>query len=201
MKKLPAIFLLGLLSLAALGCASARTCQARVNGYTDTPGPLLAPGDSLLVIEDQTATDPLLEKEIKAKIDNLLVQQGYRLASYDKAQYYLFFTYGLGAAQTVSVTGPIGPGRGWSEFGYSAYWPAAYGPYATDTLTLYDRWLRLTVIEGKYYRETGKSRPVWVGEVRSTGASSNLREVLNPLLIAAFEQFGRRSRLGASGVP
>jgi hypothetical protein len=193
MKKLPAGFLLVLLSLTAFGCASARTYQAQVNGYTDTSGPLLAPGDSLLVIEDQKAADPLLEKEIKAKIDNLVVQKGYRLAPDDRAQYYLFFAYGLGAAQTVSVTGPIGPGRGWSEFGYNAYLPAAYGPYATDTLTLYDRWLRLTVVEGKYYRETGKSRPVWVGEVRSLGASTDLRQVLNPLLIAAFEQFGKNT--------
>jgi hypothetical protein len=51
----------------------------------------------------------------------------------------------------------------------------------------------LTVVEGKYYRETGKSRTVWIGEVRSTGISSNLREVLDPLLIAAFEQFGKNT--------
>jgi hypothetical protein len=49
------------------------------------------------------------------------------------------------------------------------------------------------VVEGKYYRETGKSRTVWVGEARTTGTSPDLREVLSPLLIAAFEQFGKNT--------
>jgi hypothetical protein len=187
------IFLLGLLSIATFGCASASTYEVQVNGYTDSAAPLLAPEASLFVIEDQKAQNSLLEKEVKERIDNLLVKHGYLLTTYDKAQFYLFFMYGLGTSKTVSVTGPIGPGRGWSEFGYSAYLPAAYGPYATDTLTLYDRWLRLTVVEGKYYRESGKSRTVWIGEARSTGTSSDIRGALSPLLIAAFEQFGKNT--------
>ena len=193
MNKILGIFLLGLLSIATFGCASARTYQVQVNGYTDSAGPLLAPGNSLFVIEDQKAQNVPLEKEVKGKIDNLLVKHGYLLAPYDKAQFYLLFTYGLETSGTVTVAGPIGPGRGWSGFGYSAYLPAKYGPYAMDTLTLYDRWLRLTVVEGKYYRETGKSRTVWVGEARSIGISSDLREILGPLLIAAFKQFGKNT--------
>ena len=192
MNKILGILLLGLLSIVTFGCASARTYQVQLNGYTDSAAPL-APGASLFVIEDQKAQNPRLEQEIKDKIDNLLVKHGYLIAPYDKAQFYLFFTYGLGTSGTVTVAGPIGPGRGWSGFGYSAYLPAQYGPYAMDTLDLYDRWLRLAVVEGKYYRETGKSRTVWVGEARSTGTSSDLREVLSPLLIAAFEQFGKNT--------
>jgi hypothetical protein len=192
-NKILGIFLLGLLSIAAFGCAPARTYQVQVNGYTDSAAPLLAPGASLFVVADQKAQNPLLEKEINGKIDNLLMKHGYLLAPYDKAQFHLFFTYGLETSGTVTVAGPIGPGRGWSGFGYSAYLPAKYGPYAMDTLTLHDHWLRLTVIEGKYYRETGKSRTVWMGEARSTDTSSDLREVLSPLLIAAFEQFGKNT--------
>jgi hypothetical protein len=186
-------FLLGLLSILTFGCASARTYQVQVNGCTDSAAPLLAPGASLFVIEDQKAQDPLLEKEIKGKIDNLLVRHGSLLAPSDKAQFCMVYTYGLETSGTVTVAGPIGPGRGWEGFGYSAYLPARGGPYAFDTVTLYDAWLRLTVIEEKYYRETGKSRTVWVGEARSKGTSSELREVLSPLLIAAFEQFGKNT--------
>jgi hypothetical protein len=192
-NKLRGIFLLGLLIIATFGCASGGRYQVQVNGYTDSAAPLLAPGASLFVIEDQKAQNPPLEKEIKDKIENLLVKHGYLLTPYDKAQFYLFYTYGLETSGTVTVAGPIGPGRGWEGFGYSAYLPAKYGPYAMDTLTLYDRWLGLTVVEGQYYRETGKSRTVWVGEARSTGTSSDIREVLSPLLIAAFEQFGKNT--------
>jgi hypothetical protein len=154
------IFLLGLLGILTFGCASARTYQVQVNGYTDSAAPLLAPGVSLFVIEEQKAQDFLLEKEIKNKIDNLLVKHGYLLASYDKSQFYMSYTYGLKISGTVTVAGPIGPGCGWEELGHSAYLPAQYGPYCIKNLTLYDRWLRLTVIEEKYYRETGKSRTV-----------------------------------------
>lgn len=134
MNKIPGIFLLGLLSIAMFGCTSVRTYLVQVNGYTKRTGPLLAPGASVFVIENQKAQNPLVEKEIKSKIDNLLMKHGYLLAPYDKAQFYLFFTYGLGAPRTVSVTGPLGPGRCYSELGYNAYLPPAYGPYCTDTL-------------------------------------------------------------------
>jgi hypothetical protein len=186
-------FLLGLLIILTFGCASARTYPVQVNGYTDSAAPLLAPGASLFVIDDQKAQNPRLEQDIKDKIENLLVKHGYLIAPYDKAQFYISYTYGLETSGTVTVAGPIGPGRGWEGFGYSAYLPAQYGPYAMDTLTLYDRWLRLNVVEGKYYRETGKSHTVWIGEARTKGTSSDLREVLGPLLIAVFKQFGKNT--------
>ena len=199
MKNIFRLFLLGILIVVMFGCASARTYQIQVNGYTESAGPTVAPGAALFVNEDQKSQNPLLEKEVKAKIEALLEKNGYSLAPYDRADYYLSFAYGLGAPQTVSVTAPSfgigwGFGTGYCGPGVSTgiYWPG-WGPFSTETQALYDRWLRLTVVEGKYYRETGKSRTVWVGEARSTGTSSDLREVLNPLLIAAFEQIGRNT--------
>jgi len=199
MKRFLRLFLLGLLSVVLWGCASGRTYQIQVNGYTESAAPSLAPGASLFVMEDQKAPNPLLEKEVKAKIEALLEKHGYSLAPYDRADYYLSFAYGLGPPQTVSVTAPtwgigwgFGPGYWGPGVSTGVFWPG-WGPSYTETQALYDRWLRLTVAEGKYSRETGKSRPVWVGEARSTGVSSDLREVLNPLLVAAFEEFGKNT--------
>jgi hypothetical protein len=199
MKKFLGLFLLAFLTASTWGCATARTYQVQVNGYTEAAAPLLAPGASFFVIEDQKAQNPLLEKEVKAKIDKLLEKHHYLLAPYDQAQYYVLFTYGMGAPQTVSTAAPswglgVGFGTGWwgPPAAYGFYWPG-YGPYYTETRPLYDRWVRLTVVEGKYYRDTGGSRPVWVGEARSTGSSSDLREVLNFLLVAVFEQFGKNT--------
>jgi hypothetical protein len=105
----------------------------------------------------------------------------------------------MGTPNTVAVTAPAwgfgvgfgagycGPGVGWGT-----YWPGG-GPLYTETQTIYDRWLRLHVVEAKPYRETGQQRSVWVGEARSAGSSSDLREVINSLLIAAFEQLGRNT--------
>ena len=196
MNKFLGLVLLFLLSAAAFGCASVRVYHVQVNGYTESAGPSLTPGASLFVLEDQKAQNPLLEKEVKAKIEALLTKQGYPLVPYDRAAYYVLFTYGLGNPQMVSVTAPTwGVGFGFGSgycgpgVGYGISWPGC-GPFYTETQALYDRWLRVSVVDGKYYRATGKSRPLWVGEAHSTGTSSDVREVINPLLIAAFEKFG-----------
>jgi hypothetical protein len=196
MNKFLGLALLILLCAATFGCASTRIYQVQVNGYTEGAGPSLVPGASLFVLEDQKAQNPLLEKEVKAKIATLLTKQGYSLVPYERADYYVLFTYGLGNPQTVSVTAPtwgvgLGFGSGYCGpgVGYGIYWPGC-GPFYTETQALYDRWLRVNVVEGKDYRATGKSHPIWVGEAHSNGTSSDIREVINPLLIAVFEQFG-----------
>jgi hypothetical protein len=201
MKKFLGFLLLGLVSLGLFGCASVRTYHVQVNGYTEQfAAAPFSPGATFFVMEDQKAANPLLEKEVKAKLEQLLKQNGYLLVPYEQAQYLLRFAYGLGAPETVSVAVPdwsIGFGFGsgyWGPgAGYGFYWPG-WGPYYTETQAIYNRWLRLTVVEGRQYHATGQATPVWVGEARSSGTSSDLREVLNPLLVAAFEQFGRNTR-------
>lgn len=200
MKKFLSLFLLVLLSVALIGCASARTYRVQVNGYTENVAVApFTPGASFFVIENRETPNLLLEKEVKAKLDKLLEKHGYTLAPYEQAEYFVLFTYGLGPPQTVSVVVPswsigVGFGTGYCDpvAGYGSFWPG-YWPYYTETKALYDRWLRLTVVEGKHYRNTGKSSPLWVGEARSSGTSSDLREVLNPLLLAALEQFGKNT--------
>ena len=68
-----------------------------------------------------------------------------------------------------------------------------WGGSPADNATLYDRWLVLNVVEGPAYRTQKISRPVWVGEARSVGASSDLRTVLNYLLVADFREFGKNT--------
>jgi hypothetical protein len=49
----------------------------------------------------------------------------------------------------------------------------------------------LKLFEGKTYTGSQKAEPLWICEVGSAGASSDLREIINYLLIAAFEHFGQ----------
>ena len=169
MKKIPGILLLTILSVALIGCASTRTYRVQVNGYTEEAAVApFAVGVSFFVVEDQDAANPLLEKEVKAKLDKLLEKKGYILAPYEQAEYCLLFTYGMGTPQTVSVAEPswgIGVGFGTGYWGpgagYGFFWPGwgAY-PYYSEIETFYDRWLRLTVVDGKQYRISGKKAPV-----------------------------------------
>ena len=172
-----------------------------VNGYTDPAAQTqLAPGGSFFVIENQKAQNPLLEKEIAGKINKLLTNKGYALTSYDQAQYYLFFSYGIGQERAANVAMPdyytsygfgLGGGSGWrgSPFVFAAPFFTFYpGPESR-----YDRWLLLNVVDGKYYREKGQFQTVWVGEARSTGTSQDIRLAIDYLLLADFQQFGRNT--------
>ena len=197
---------LAVLVAAALvvGCGPANY-NVKVNGYTDPAAPTqVVPGGSFCVIENQQAKNPLLEKEVQEKLNRLLDKQGYRLAPYEKADYYLFFSFGMGGEGSTNVVMPeyypytgggfgIGGGSGHRSASYFFVAPFfSYYPYP-ESVTLYDRWLRLNVVDGKYYREQGQFRTVWVGEARSTGASSDLRTVLNYLLLADFKKFGQNT--------
>jgi hypothetical protein len=192
-RAIPALLLL--LAAVCLGGCGPTIYQVNVNGYTDLAAPAaIAPGGSFFIIEDPKAKNPLLEKEIKDKIAKLLEQQGYQMAAYEKAEYYLFFSYGSGPGRSAPVAMPD-YGWGWGG-GYG--WPQSYffvAPFVSyyPPETLYDRWLLINVVDGKYYREKGKFRALWVGEARSTGTSGDLRTAVNYLLLADFQQFGKNT--------
>jgi len=191
---------LGIIIVLGLSACVTANYQVQVDGYTD-PGAAaeILPGSAIFVIDNKEAQNPLLAKEIKAKINKLLEKRGFQVVPFEKAEYYLLFTYGIGQPQRVTQTIPD-YSVGW---GMSVGYPVAPGPYmflwpgfvtyAPYTETLYDRWLLLNVIAGKPYREKGQFQTVWVGETRSTGTSADLRVVVNSLLLAAFEQFGKNT--------
>jgi hypothetical protein len=193
------------LAVVVLGCwlsGCAKYYYVKVNGYTALSAPEeIKPGGSFFVMENEKAANPLLEAEIKQKIHKLLEARGYSVTSFEKADYLLFFSYGLGEPRTVAVPeyyGGLGWGWGWGG-GYWGGGPSVWvgGPpywaWDTDSATLYDRWLQINVVNGPVYRNQALSKPVWVGEARSTGASADLRTVLNYLLVADFQEFGRNT--------
>jgi hypothetical protein len=197
--RLTAILVLG---WCLAGCST--TYTVKVNGYTE-PGAQaqVRPGASFFVMENPDAKNPLLDKEIKEKLDKLLITHGYPVTTFEKADFYLFFKYGMGEPRSVSVTVPdyyggIGWGMGYGGYGWGWGGPGFYvgmplGGYSADVSPLYDRWLQLTVVEGNAYRTQKLSKPVWVGEAHSLGSSSDLRTVLNFLLVANFKEFGKNT--------
>ena len=190
------------LALGALmaGCSTASVYHIKVNGYTDPGTPaLIRPGGSFCLMDNREAKNPLLEAEIKGKITKLLETRGYPVTTYEKADYCLFFAYGLGEPRSASAAPPeyyggVGWGVGYGWGGPSLYFGVpVYGGYTPDNTTLYDRWLLISVVEGPAYRAQKAPRPVWVGEARSVGTSSDLRTVLNYLLVADFQEFGKNT--------
>ncbi len=193
-----------LLALILIGCCVSSCAgynyNIKVNGYTDPNAPtLLKPGGSFLVMENKQAKNPLLEAEIKEKIIKLLTQRGYAVTTtFDKADYYLFFGYGMGEPRSVTVVTPdyyggVGWGRGYGWGGPVFAVGVPLGAYPSHATQFYDRWLLINVVDGPAYRTRKESRPVWAGEARSTGPSSDLRTVLNYLLVAGFKEFGKNT--------
>jgi hypothetical protein len=40
---------------------------------------------------------------------------------------------------------------------------------------------------------SGPYKPIWIGEISCHVSSSDLREIISPMLIAAFEHFGQNT--------
>jgi hypothetical protein len=196
-----------LIGLCWSGCSTAPTFNIKVNGYTDPGKPgLIKPGGSFCVMENQEAKNVLLEKEINGKIVKLLEVRGYSVTTLEKADYCLVFAYGMGEPRSVGAAAPdyfgsVGWGVG-GGYGWGGGWGGWGGPSVSvgipwggsaDSATLYDRWLLIKVVEGSAYRAQKTSPPVWVGEAHSAGTSSDLRQVLNYLLVADFKEFGKNT--------
>lgn len=198
MSRVMRFLAIALIGCSLLGCAN--YYSVKVNGYTG-PGATgeIKSGGTFFVMENKEVKNPLLEQEIRDKITRLLQVRGYPVTTkFDKADYYLFFSYGMGEPKSVTV---VTPDYGWGWGGGVGFggpgWYSMSGPFVTyapsATSTIYDRWLLINVVEGPAYRANKESRPVWVGEAKSLGASSDLRVVLNYLLVADFQEFGKNT--------
>jgi hypothetical protein len=157
------------------------------------------------VVENKEAKNPLLEAEVKGKITKLLETRGYPVTTLDKADYCLLFAYGMGEPRSAGAAAPDyygslgwgwGGGYGWGGWGGWGGPSVAIGiPWggSATSATLYERWLLIKVVQASAYRARQDAPPVWVGEARSVGVSSDLRMVLNYLLVADFKEFGKNT--------
>ena len=178
--SLPLLFL-------SLGCATSYSIA--VNGYSATGQVVHIPdGASISVVTDSNVPNPILEKEIAAKIKKLLAMQGYTTDA-NKPSYYLLFNYGIDAGRTVTDIVPIHHPGYYRPYPYSSTYWFGYTTYIPYSEVIHTRWLTLKLIDGQAYRASKSAEPVWIGEIASAGLSSDLRELMNYMLIAAFEHF------------
>jgi hypothetical protein len=204
MQKLIGFLAVIVIAFGLSGCSTTSFYTIRVNGYTAPGAPApIKPGGFFCVVENKEAKNPLLEAEVKNKITRLLETRGYPMTTVDKADYCLLFAYGIGEPRPTGATAPDyfgsvgwgwGGGYGWGGWGGwggpSVSVGIPWGGSAGST-TLYERWLLIKVVPGSDYRARQDAPPVWVGEARSVGTSSDLRMVLNYLLVADFKEFGK----------
>ncbi len=200
-----------LLAFAAIcfcvGCEA--SYRVEINGYSGAGQSVQIPdAASITVVTDSNAPNPILEKEVAAKIEKLLAENGFRVegvppsdrgleardTSRDTPDFYLLFDYGIDAGQTVTDAVPVYHPMIYDDYPFSGFYWHGYTTYMPYSEVLHTRWLILKLIEGRAYRASKGAEPAWIGEITSVGTSSDLREMLNYMLVAAFEHFGEDTR-------
>lgn len=182
------LYLLSLpLIFVSLGCTASYSIA--INGYSATGQAVQIPqAASVSVVTDNNVPNPILEREVAVKIEKLLAELGYTTDA-EKPDFYLQYDYGIDAGRTVTDMIPIHhPGFFYSDPYETFHW-FGHTTYMQYTDVIHTRWLLLKLFEGEAYRASGSAEPVWIGEIASAGMSSDLREIINYMLIAAFEHF------------
>ena len=163
--------------------------SVNVNGYSTTGKSLkISKAASIAIVTDSNVPNPILEKEVGIKIEKLLAENGYSITR-ENADYYLLFDYGIDSGRTVTDITPIHHPVFYDPYPFTGFYPHGYTTYVAQSEIIHTRWLILKLIKGPAYHASKNTEPLWIGEITSTGTSSDLRELLNYMLVIAFEHF------------
>lgn len=189
MNKL-CIILISIL-ICTTGCSTAYTVH--VNGFSELDEPIKEKA-SVYVKVDPNSQNPIFDNEIKTKVEILLKEQGYVPASdIELSDYRLVFQVGLDSRRVSGYTPLYRPfmsfhDRYWGDyhFGYTSY-----VPYID---TYYDQWLVMKVFATDPDTAPRTEQVIWIGEAMIGTDVADLRRVVNYLLVAGFEYFGRDTK-------
>ena len=75
---------------------------------------------------------------------------------------------------------------------YSTIQTPGYTTYIPYSYTVFTRQLKLFLFDNSVMER--KVDPLWIGTITSTGTSSDLREVINYMLVCAFDHFEENTK-------
>jgi hypothetical protein len=181
MKKLSMI--LFAVSVCAAGCTSGY--RVHVNGFSETDRQVRQ-NASIYVSVDPNSRNPIFDKEIRAKIEELL--RWYEYVPTDdlqQADYRLAFEAGMDSYHASGFTPLYRPYVGF----HSGYWSGYHFGYTTYVPyydTYYDQRLGIKV----FTRDANEEKIVWVGEAMISTSGEDFRRTINYLLVGCFQYFG-----------
>lgn len=191
-RLLPGLVLLPLALLAA-GC---RSFEASLNTYlaTEAQGLTL---ERIALVPNQDAENPLLDAELRDRLAALLEERGIQTVAPEEAVFGLLASTSLSDPTSTSLPTPLWQPGGtfFAQVGTpngTAITPVrSFGPtYVPGSTVRYAHQLSLLLFELDTYRSTGELKPLWVGEARHFGRSSDLRSVARTLAIALIDYIG-----------
>ena len=196
------------------GCS--RIYKIQANAFLGIPKKIPM-GASFVVAERKDISNPLFEREIKSKIEKLLIKNGYTIEDENNAEYGLIFDYAINDGTQVTYAVPVDhPGEtiyhsGNISYGMQGRYSSSesysgggsysgttkipgYTSYVPASATLYTRGLLICVFNSEEAKLKGaEAKPAWMCITESTGTSLDLRDVVDYLLVATFKYFGQNT--------
>lgn len=193
------------------GCTQYREYQVNVTSYLSRAHALPTDGARVHLRVQTDLKEPLLEMEVAAKVRALVIREGFEVADQCESDYVLrtFFTIDNGHTETGvrPVYSPGGTSYSTVHTGSGQYatvttqnpGTTTYVPYAE---TYFVRYLKMELYKKdqleaclaaqKDEKEKDLSSAiVWSSTTTSAGSSSDLRSVIDYLLVVTFDYFGR----------
>lgn len=169
----------------------------------EVPFPPATKDTKIAVVAESDPDEPLLEKEVKRKIEYLVGQSGFSVGTLDNADYILSAFFAIDGGSTETGTAPVHHSGGVSTthiYTSSGQWATGttyhpgYTTYVPYSYTYFTRYLGVNLYERERWL-TSQSEDLsdaiaWRGTTISSGSSSDLRSVIDYLLVATFEEFG-----------
>jgi hypothetical protein len=178
-------------SLLIAGCT--RSYTVRVNGFLES-GRSIPDEAPVYVTVDTNSHNPIFQKEIKDKIEQLLSRRGFSpAANQDLADYRLDFAFGINPREVTGFEPYYGPVSSFGFGGYRRYY-YGYGTYVPYAETYHDQWLTIRLSDTGRQNPAVKGKVVWVGEAMTTRYSADLRQTISYLLLGIFERFGQDTK-------
>lgn len=185
--------------------------KVKVNGYSNVDANFSP--DKIFLIGKTFSENPLLLDEVQFKIQNALTKKGVvPTQNLEEADHVLYFSFGIDTDPPNShpqVSSYTTQGTRLNIFtGQLEPTTETHVESSSGTKSLFTRFLIFNLYEAKLVKglmsqddnlnivQKGileKLKPLWIGEVYSSGTGSDLRSVIDYLIYAGFEHFGENT--------
>lgn len=178
------------------GCMwDART--VRVNGYAEPQAKSdLLPGAMFTVQPDDTASNPILAKQIAFKLEMALNNSGWRVLSGQQAPLTLSFEFGENKSTGMRNRAVIVPGRPMivttrdrkGRVSVTEVDTPDQTRFVPEQVTVYDMWLKLRM------NQTASGQAIWIGEAVYHSRTDDMRAVIDYMIAALVKIFGQDTK-------
>lgn len=210
-NRLPKLFFFALIHIVIFSGCGGVFYKVKVNGYSNA-NETLSP-NKIFLVGNSLSGNTILRDEVQDKIQNALIKKGFiPVQNLEEADHVLYFTFGIDTGQTQSYSQT----RSYTTQGtrlniFSGQLEPTSETHVRSypvTTTIFTRTLIFNLYDGEFTRElinkinrgeisekvaSGQMRPIWIGEIYSSGSSSDLRKVIDYLIYGGLDHFGENT--------